>query len=165
MVTVMNDILKNNIQYLKGVGSKKAEAYQKLGLSTIQDLLRFYPRTYLDFSEPVSIFDAIVGDTVIIKATVFKKQPEQRIRKGMSIFKAFVTDHVQNMTITIFNSKYLYDSLEFGQTYYFYGKISGNSFRKEMQSPVFLPADTKEIVQPIYHQTEGLSSKLIRKNM
>ncbi len=160
-----SQLLKQPVQYLKGVGPKKAAAYEKLKVKTAGDLIRFYPRDYLDFSSPVPVAAAVPGENAIIKGTVYKKQPEQRIRKGMSLFKVFVTDGEQDMTVTIFNSKYLYDSLELNKTYYFYGKISGNLYRKEMASPAVLPGDEKNLIRPIYHQTEGLTSKTISKDV
>ena len=138
-MAVNESLFQQPIQYLKGVGPKKAAAYEKLNVRTAGDLIRFYPRDYLDFSDPVPIAAAVPGETCIVKATVFRKQPEQRIRKGMSIFKVFVTDGEQDLTVTIFNSKYLYDALELHKTYYLYGKVAGNLYRKEMASPVVLP--------------------------
>ena len=164
-MAVNESLFQQPIQYLKGVGPKKAAAYEKLNVRTAGDLIRFYPRDYLDFSDPVPIAAAVPGETCIVKATVFRKQPEQRIRKGMSIFKVFVTDGEQDLTVTIFNSKYLYDALELHKTYYLYGKVAGNLYRKEMASPVVLPESEQRLIRPVYHQTEGLTSKTIGKDV
>ena len=50
--------LSTNIQYLKGVGEKRARLYARLGITTIGDLLNHYPRDYIDFSHPSSITGA-----------------------------------------------------------------------------------------------------------
>lgn len=50
--------LSTNIQYLKGVGEKRARLYARLGIATIGDLLEHYPRDYIDFSHPSSIISA-----------------------------------------------------------------------------------------------------------
>ena len=57
--------LTDSIQYLKGVGPKSFENYQKLGISTIQDLLLYFPFRYEDFAGR-SIFELVDGE----KATV-----------------------------------------------------------------------------------------------
>lgn len=158
-------ILENDIRYLKGVGEKKAACYNKLNIKTVADLIRFYPRTYLDFTSPIDIAQTEINEVNIVKATVFKKQPEQRIRKGMSIYKVFVTDHSSNMCITIFNNKFLYDKLSLHSEYYFYGKVTGSILRKEMNSPTVIPANTTDLIRPIYHQTEGLNSNAISTNI
>lgn len=74
--------LSDDIKMLHGVGEKRAELYKKLGVSTIGGLLTFYPRNYLDLSSPVLIKDSLLNEVNIIKATVFKRQGEQRIRKA-----------------------------------------------------------------------------------
>lgn len=153
--------LSDSIQYLKGVGEKRAKLYEKLGIYTIADILDFFPRDYQDYSNSVAICDAVVGEVCCIKGRVFKKQGEQRIRKGLSVFKVFVTDDTGDITITIFNSRFQYEKLELGKEYCFYGKLQGNFLRKEMNSPACLDPETEPMIKAIYHLTEGLSNKMI----
>lgn len=153
--------LTDSIQYLKGVGEKKAKLYEKLGVDTIYSLLRFFPRTYLDYTAATAIADCSVGDTCCVRAKIFRKHGEQRIRKGLSVFKLFATDGTADLTITIFNSRYQFDALEVGREYCFYGKIQGNFLRKEMNSPSFLDPERENGVRAIYHLTEGLTSRQI----
>ena len=80
--------LSTNIQYLKGVGEKRARLYARLGVATIGDLLEYYPRDYIDFSHPSSIIAAPYDRPCAIRARVASKSSEQRIRKGLSLFKA-----------------------------------------------------------------------------
>ena len=108
------DPLKQDIRFLKGVGEKRAVCYARLGITDVYSLLRHYPRDYIDYSSPVPIADAPPGENVVIRARVFKKGREQRIRKGLSIFKVYVTDDVSDMTITIFNSRFMADALKEG---------------------------------------------------
>lgn len=157
--------LTDSVRYLKGVGEKRAKLYQKLGVDTIYSLLHFFPRTYLDYSDAKMIEDCALGEFCCVKATVFKKQGEQYIRKGLSIFKVFVTDGTTDMLITIYNSKYLFDKLQVGQTYCFYGKLQGNLLRREMNTPSFINLQTDCPVKAIYHLTDGLSNNLISLNV
>ncbi|MEG2814063.1 MAG: ATP-dependent DNA helicase RecG, partial [Oscillospiraceae bacterium] len=77
--------LTDNITNLKGVGQRRADIYKKLQINTINDLLKFYPRTYLDFTQPVMISETVFDDMNVVKATVTKRLSEQFIRRGMMI--------------------------------------------------------------------------------
>lgn len=154
--------LKAGIETLKGIGAKRAELFHKLGVDSIYSLLRYYPRNYINFTEYLSIAEATVGEVCTIRARVFRKAPEARIRKGLSLFKVFVTDGESDLGITIFNSKYMYESLQLDREYIFYGKISGNFFQKEMNAPTFVPYREKMVMLPIYPLTEGLTNKTVQ---
>lgn len=157
--------LSDSIEKLKGVGKKRVALYEKLGVDTIYSLLTFYPRTYMDFTQPIPIEETIINDTNLIKGTVYKKLGEQRIRRGLSIFKVFINDDSGNLFITIFNSKYMFDSLTIGKEYCFYGKVTGNIIKREMTSPMFINADDESLVRPVYNLTEGLSNKIVQGNV
>ena len=96
----------SNIQYLKGVGEKRAEALAKLGIFTVGDLLRYYPRTYRDLSKIKNISDTVLDEECCVKAIVDKKPVGAKIRKGLTLFKTRVTDGTGVLNITIFNNKF-----------------------------------------------------------
>ena len=152
--------MKSGIGAIKGVGTKRAQLFHKLGVDTVYSLLRYYPRTYLDFTQPIPIAQTVPGEAYTVRAKVFRKAPESRIRKGLSLFKVFVTDGESDLTITIFNSKYMYEALKLGQEYVFYGKVTGNLFKREMNAPSFVPYTEQMKMMPIYSLTEGLSNKM-----
>ena len=154
--------LDSDIKYLKGVGPKRAEYYQKIGVSTVADLLCHYPRSYMDFSSPVSINDAVLDENNIIKGRIVKKLAVARIRKGMTIYKAVMTDDESDITIVIYNSEFAFNKLIEGNEYLLYGKVTGNLVRREISSPVILEADTNDKIQPVYPLTEGLTQSLVR---
>ena len=95
--------LQTDIQYLKGVGEKRAALLRKLGICTVDDLLHFYPRTYEDWTNIRTIEEAAIGETCCVRAVVDRKPIGVRIRKGMTVFKTDVTDGKSLMQITIFN--------------------------------------------------------------
>lgn len=152
-----------NIQYLKGVGEKRAKILNKLGIFTVGDLLRFYPRDYMDWSKISSIASAPFDESCCIRAIVNHKPRGAKIRKGMTIYKTVVTDGESLMNITIFNNKYAAESLEAGEEYLFYGKVGGNFHRREMTSPLIAPVENGIRIRPIYHQSAGINSKAIEK--
>lgn len=152
-----------NIQYLKGVGEKRAKLLGKLGIFTVGDLLRFYPREYTDWSRVTSIAAAPFDEPCCIRATVDHKPKGARVSKAMTIYKTVATDGESLMNITIFNSKYTAESLEAGEEYLFYGKVGGNFHRREMTSPLVEKVTTGMRIHPIYHLTAGINSKYIEK--
>ncbi len=152
-----------NIQYLKGVGEKRAKLLGKLGIFTVGDLLRFYPREYTDWSKVKSIAEAPFDEPCCVKAVVDHTPKGAKINKSMTIYKTVATDGKSLMNITIFNSKYTAESLEAGVEYLFYGKVGGNFQRREMQSPLVEKASSGQRIHPIYHLTAGVNSKYIEK--
>ncbi len=150
-----------DIQTLKGVGEKRAALFRKIGAPTVGALLRLYPRVYEDWSQPVPIDQAILGEVAVIQATVLARPREQRIRKGMTLYKTEVTDGKRDMTLTYFNNPYVQTMLREGETYLFRGKVQGNFTRREMTAPEFAPAQGAAPVVPVFPQTEGLTSRQI----
>lgn len=160
-----NNPAEQSVQFLKGVGEKRALLYAKLGVHSCLDLLEYYPRAYLDFSSPYPIQKAPNGEVCAVKASVVKKSAEQRIRKGLSVFKVIVTDMINDMTVTFFNTKYTVDALKEGEEYIFYGKINSTLTKFEMSSPMVFPADAEDTFSPIYPLTQGITSKVIASNV
>ncbi len=155
----------DNIKYLKGVGEKRAELYRKLGVESVGALLRFYPRDYLDFTNPYTIADAPRDIPCVVRARVFAKNPEQRIRGGMTIYKVFATDDVTDLVLTFFNNKYAAAALQEGTEYLFYGKVGGTLLAREMTSPMYFPVTQEPGLVPIYPLTAGLTSKMVAQNV
>lgn len=152
-----------NIQFLKGVGEKRAKSLNKLGIFTVGDLLRFYPRDYMDWRNTTTIAQAPFNEPCCIRAFVNHKPRGAKIHKGMTIYKTVVTDGESLMDITFFNTKYVAESLEAGQEYIFYGKVGGNLRRREMTSPMVASINGSMRIHSIYPQTTGINSKYIEK--
>lgn len=151
------------VKYVKGVGEKRAELLSKLGIHTLYDLVHFYPRAYIDMSVLTEIKD-IQPDTVCcFKAVVGYDPIESKIRKGLTLYKTLVVDGEWGVHITIFNSKYLADSLKQGQEYIFYGKVNAKNGNLEMTNPTVENTDMELSLKPIYPLTAGLSNKILSK--
>lgn len=152
----------DKITSLGRIGQKRAELYKKLGVETVGELLKLFPRGYIDYSSPTPISEAVPDEMNVIAATVTRKLMPARIRKGMTIYKLVATDGRHDMTVTIYNSQYLFDRLVVGEEYLFYGKLSLSGKKADMQSPLVLQGDSEELIQPIYPLTEGLSQAMLR---
>ncbi len=152
------------LTFLKGVGPKKAELYQKLGINTAEELAKFYPRDYIDFTELTPIKDMCVGETYAFRAAVFKKsEPFSRYAR-VAVYKAFLTDGESEITANFFNSKFTFDSLQLNKEYIFYGKITGTVLDPQISSPQFVLPE-KQGLLPKYPLTAGLSNKMVSANM
>ena len=150
----------DSITRLKGVGEKRAETLGTLGIFTVGDLLRFFPRDYTDYSRPTPINELMPEDTAVFRGTVMKKL-RPYISPRYSIFKLTVSDGTDTLLITLFNSKYSFDNLVEGQEYCFCGRIKGTVLAKECGSPSFIRADDPNVLVPKYHLTEGISANIM----
>ncbi len=152
-----------HIQYLKGVGPAKAKLFEKLGIVSVGDLLRFFPRTYENWKDTVTILEAPLDTQVCIKAIVAQPPEEFRTAGGKILTKTTATDGTWVMTLTFFNNRYIKNQLEEGQEYLFFGKIQDSGYGREMLSPRFVRAEGGTGLHPIYHQTQSLNAKAIAK--
>ncbi len=154
------------INELKGVGEKRAQLYKKMGISTVGDLVTHFPRRYIDYTQPVSAAEAVIGEHAVIKAMVIRKSPAARIRQGLVLYKIFAEDETgERFTITYYNNRFAANAVEVGAEYYFSGKISGNLTRKEMNSPTVLSVSEKNLLRPVYPLTEGLTLPMVVTNI
>lgn len=157
--------ISTSIQYLKGVGEKRAQLYEKLEIHTVRDLLYHFPRTYVDYTSPTPVMETELNAHAVIEACVTKKMPEQNIRRGLSVYKAILNDGESDFTVVFYNNRYAFDALKVDETYLLYGRVTGGFLRREMNSPTVLPADTPERIQPVYSLTEGLTAGIVHANV
>lgn len=158
---IMSSLFDVKITGIKGVGEKRGKLFAKIGAPTAGDLLRLYPRDYVDWSRFVPIPQTVMNEVNVIKAQVIAPPREQRVKGGMLLFKVGVTDGEGDMALTFFNNKYIPNLLTEGSVYYFRGKVTGSPGRREMLSPEFVREDKSSAIEPVYPQTEGLSSRII----
>ena len=153
------------VRYLKGVGPKTAERFEKLGILTLSDLLCHYPRRYLDFSKPYSIAEAPADTECVVKAEVFAKPGGRILPGGRRMERITAGDDVSSLEITWFNNPYAAQKLELGQEYYFQGIVTGGMLRRQMVNPqVRTDAQVKSSpFEAVYPQTEGLTTSAIAK--
>ena len=155
--------LDTDIKYLKGVGERRAAMLSRLGVSDVNALVRLYPRVYEDWSRIKSINEAQIGEICCIKGIVGSPVRKNLIRKGLTLYKTEITDGSGIMGITIFNSRFAAEKLTERDEFLFFGRVGGNLYRKEMNSPEIEPAEGADRIRPIYPQTHGLNSKMIEK--
>lgn len=152
-----------DIGTVKGVGTVRADGFRTLGVATVGELLRFYPRAYEDWSSILPIERCPIGENVCIKGTLLYPIKNDRVRGGMMIAKGSVTDGDSIVSVTFFNNKYIASMLKSGEEYLFYGKITlGKYAAREMVSPMFIPVKKSKEILPIYHQNSKITTRQIR---
>ena len=153
------------VRYLKGVGPKTAERFEKLGILTLADLLCHYPRRYLDFSRPYSIAEAPLDTECVVKAEVFAKPAGRILPGGRRMERITAGDDVSSLEVTWFNNPYAAQKLELGQEYYFQGVVTGGMLRRQMVNPQVRTGMQIQSApfEAVYPQTEGLTSSAIGK--
>ena len=113
--------LDSLIVSIKGIGSKSAEGFDRLGLHTIKDLLYYFPRTYEKFEEITAVRDLVPMERNAVKGSIIA--PAKIIRySGKSVVTAYVRDdNGDTFEIKFFNAAYLVKTLKTGIQYVFRG--------------------------------------------
>ncbi len=154
--------LSTNIQYLKGVGEKRAALLRKKGIDTVGALLHYFPRAYLDWRDVRPLSECPFDENVIVKAKIVTPVQAQYVRQGMTLFKFLAEDDTMQMVVTLFNQKYLAEKLHKDCEYLFYGKVTGDLALRQMSSPEIAESGA-QYIQPIYPASPGMPSKTIEK--
>lgn len=155
--------VNTEIRYLKGIGEKKALAFNRLGVMTIRDLVSLFPRRYEDRSQFKPIALTMPDETVCIQAIVADTPRLSRIRRGLDLVKFRAVDESGSVDITYFNQSYIKNQIQQGETYNFYGKISVQGSKRSMTNPVHerdgAPGGITGRIVPVYPLTSGITQK------
>jgi ATP-dependent DNA helicase RecG len=157
--------LNTNVRYLKGIGEQRAKSLEKLGISTMRDLICHFPRAYEDRSVVTRISDAPDDRDVCILAMVTQTPRQQFVRRGMELVKLRAVDDSGSVDITFFNQTYVKNQLVEGESYYFWGRVTRQGSKIFMTNPLFEPEDSAGTVTgrivPVYPLTAGVSQKML----
>ena len=162
-------ITETSIKELKGIGEKTEKLFAKIGISTVGDMIRYYPRGYDIYEEPVSISDVREGQVVAVNGMIFG-----RVQVSGNRSLQVTTMHVKDLTGTLkviwFRMPYLRNTFQKGGAVTLRGKIVRKRNELVMEHPeVFYPPEQydgkKNTLQPIYGLTAGLSNHAIMKAM
>ncbi len=164
MGIVMN--ITDPIGSMKGVGPKTAALFAKLNIYTVEDLIRFYPRTYLSYGEPVYVREAEVGERVAIRASIQSYVDIKKIR-NLRLVTCMAKDASGSVKLLWYNCPFLKQVFHIGQTFIFVGDLSIRNHQFVMEHPEYYTeqqyATLIASMQPVYPLTEGLSNKVVTK--
>ena len=165
--------LNSSLELIKGVGEKTLEKFENANLRTVGDILEFFPRKYEDFASLTDLSEIKPGK-VLFKARA-EKISMRRVRRGMTITEAILTDGKKKIKAIWFNQPYRVKQLQDEEDFFFSGKFEFNYNRYQITNPSVMKreelpknqnfsGEDGEIV-PIYRQKNGLKTEVIRKTL
>ncbi len=157
------------LRYLKGVGPKRAQALERLGIQSLRDLLFFFPRRYEDRSHFCRITDMQPGIPVSIRGEILTVKLK-RLRH-LQILEIVVGDDSGMIHAVWFNQVYLKKQFVEGSQLILFGKAEIYKGRLQLNAPEYEVIDAEEEavhtgrITPIYPLTEGLFQRSMRMTM
>lgn len=158
----MFGVINESIQYVKGIGPKKAEKLNKLGIYTIKDLLYYFPRQFEDRSVIKKIAQLEDEEKVTVKALITNIE-SYTPKKGMTITRIDVKDDTGFAKLTFFNREYIKNTFRVGDSILAFGKVKKNGRFVELNSCEleYLSTSPKNIgkLMPVYPLSYGITNK------
>jgi len=163
--------INDPVQYVQGIGPKRAELLERLGIVTVRDLLYFFPRKYHDRHNLVPIAEARPGEQAMVLGDVTKVNLRRRGR-GKGVLMVEVRDESGEMRAVWFNQNYLADRFDAGDTVLLWGPVREYNgielinpgfehIGAEEHGGIALTDEASPLV-PVYPLTEGLSQGQVR---
>ena len=168
-----SNLLETPIQYIKGVGPRRAQVLESLNIYTIKDLLYYFPRKYLDRTS-IHLIGSIKTDMEVNIVGRVKSVNLRKMKRG-SFLTATLADHTGSVRLMWFNgSDYIYQSLKAGDLIAVHGKVADYKGNVQIVHPEYDKLNANEIslstgfVIPVYPLTEdlkksGLDNRNLRK--
>ena len=157
---------KTPVRYLSGVGEKRAEQLEKLGIRDVGGLLRHFPRAYQHRGDIKPLAEAKNGEIGAFLLTIGSAPKSARLKGRMVLTKIAAFDDTRSCTLVYFNQAYVKDVFTVGATFRFWGKVSVRAGRIELASPDYEPYyDGRPLPEftPLYPLTKGITNKYISK--
>jgi ATP-dependent DNA helicase RecG len=166
--------LSDSVQFLRGVGPSGTEAFMKLGISTVGDLLRYMPRRYEDRSSFRNIAQLQPGEFATISGRVLSAENTQTSRRNFVITRVLISDDTGTAILVFFQQPYLLKQFERlavqKRRIIVYAQVkSGGWGAPELDRIEWeeLSEDADSLstnrIVPIYPLTEKLTQKRVRK--
>ncbi|VHY52061.1 ATP-dependent DNA helicase RecG [Clostridioides difficile] len=159
----MLDLYKD-VQYVKGIGPKKADKLNKLGIFTLKDLLYYFPRQFEDRNNLKKIAQLEDGEKVTIKAVISSINTFSP-KEGMTLTKIDVKDETGSAKLVFFNKSYIKNTFRPGDSILVFGKVKKKFNNLELTSCEleYLTNSPKNTCRfmPVYQLTYGVTNKEI----
>lgn len=157
--------LTSSLTTIKGVGPAMAAKFAAIGLTTVEDVLWFFPRRHQDFSRITPIVEITPGN-LTLKATV-ESVVGRYVRRGLHITEAVLSDGTAKTRAVWFNQPYRAEQIKKGEQFYFSGSYELQRNRYVLSNPATereadFAVSTGRIV-PIYPEIKGVKSLSLRR--
>src|SRR3989344_3233667 len=153
--------LESPVQFVPYVGPGYAARLEKLNIKTVEDLLLHLPSRYDDFSNVWAIGQIQAGETVTVKGELVEIK-NQYTSGGFILQKGIVSDSTGAISLMWFNQPFLIKSFKKGEVYTFQGKAELSGRKLVIKSP---KVGTGNVLDPVYPETMGVTSKFIRNRI
>lgn len=162
-------IEQTNIKELKGIGDKTAGLFSKVGVETVGDLIRYYPRGYDVYEDPVPISELEEGKVQTVTGMIYGK-PQMGGNRNMQIVSVHIKDITGTVKAIWFRMPFLRNTLSVGGVITLRGRVVNKGGSLVLEHPeMFYPSDKYKdklyTLQPIYGLTAGLSNNIVTKAM
>lgn len=160
---------KSKVRELKGIGEKTEKIFQKLGVETIGDLIRYFPRSYDVYEAPVSIGEIEEGKVVTVTGAIYGSVRVNGTQ-AMQVTTIMLKDMTGTLLVKWFRMPFLRSMLRAGGVLTLRGKVSNRRGVLTMEQPeIFYPSSRYEekqnTLQPIYPLTTGLTNHTVAKTV
>ena len=150
----LRDLDALGVEALKGVGPKRAESLRKTEVHSVLDLLRYYPRRYIDRTREAAIRDLREGEEGMVLGTV-SRVDLRRLKGKRTMVTAKVSDGTGTISVTFFNQPWRAKQLYDGLPVVLFGKVETYRGSLQMSSPIVdLIGDQTGKIVPVYPQSE-----------
>ncbi len=152
------------LQQVKGIGEKRAKDFAKLGIDTTEELVRYFPRAYLDLTNRVSVREVMHNDMALLCCTLVSVEPV-RSKGKLKIVRALLEQGRDNFTAVWFNMPYVAARLKPGE-YLFYGRVQNFYDRVSIVNPTFERLETNNRLKgliPMYPLKAGVAQWVVRE--
>lgn len=161
--------MNQSVQYLQGVGPKRAEILGRIGIRTIRDVLCYFPRDYKDLTRKQKISDAKIGADITIQGKILGKETRMS-RNRKNILEVFVSDASGTIAATWFNQPFLANKFHVGDVLFLHGKVTEYRYLQLLNPEYEIIHDDNASAQeggvvPLYPLTEQISQLYLRKIM
>ncbi|MCL2235280.1 MAG: ATP-dependent DNA helicase RecG [Defluviitaleaceae bacterium] len=157
--------LTDGVETLKSVGEARLTSFNRLGISTISDLLEFFPRDYLDRGKISPIAELGHGQmATILVSRVGNAQFRQFGNKNVT--RIYFSDDTGQIGISWFNQPYLKQVFAERDKYYISGRVSWGVAGITLENPDWEKAGADNLsagrIVPVYKLTAGMTQKVLR---
>ena len=167
----MEKLSQLSVRYLKGIGPKRAQSFEKCGICSVEDLLYYFPKRYEDRTNFTKISDLKREQFQTIQAKVLASGERRSFRRrGFSVTEAIVEDETASVACVWFNKPYLKQYLKPGTDLILYGKLDTYSGKLQLSNPDFEISSRENDeslnigrIVPVYSAPEGIGQRSFRK--
>ena len=161
--------LRDDVQYIKGVGPARAKILARAGIREAHDLLTYFPRKYIDRSVITMVGMLVEGRVASFQGRVIEAVA-RNLGPRRSMFTATVADDTGEVLLTWFNAPYLADKVAEGCVIFGTGKVGSYKGRRQIVAPEieilgeeFLKDPTEQPILPVYPAIESISTRVFRR--